>query len=95
MINNKLISILKILKIKIEFYILIESLLMLFFFYYITAFCEVYQNTQNNWLLDCITSCFLSFIYEILYSFVISVLFIASLKFKLKTLYNISLFFMI
>ena len=93
MINNKLISIFKMLKIKIAFYILIESLLMLFFFYYITAFCGVYQNTQISWLLDCITSCFLSFIYEILYSLVISVLYIASLKFKLRTLYNISLFF--
>ena len=56
MINNKLISIFKLLKIKITFYIITESLLMLFFFYYITAFCGVYQNTQISWLLDCITS---------------------------------------
>jgi hypothetical protein len=80
MINNKLIDIFKMLKIKIAFYIVIESLLMLFFFYYITAFCGVYQNTQISWLLDCIASCFLSFIYEILYSFVISVLYITSLN---------------
>ena len=93
MINNKLINIFKILKIKIGFYILIESLLMLFFFYYITAFCGVYQNTQISWLLDCITSCFLSFLYEIIYSLVISIFYITSLKFKLRTLYNISLFF--
>ena len=93
MINNKLIKIFKMLKIKIAFYIVIESLLMLFFFYYITAFCGVYQNTQISWLLDCIASCFLSFIYEILYSFVISVLYITSLKFKLRVLYKISLFF--
>ena len=92
-INNRLISIFKILKIKIGFYILIESLFMLFFFYYITAFCGVYQNTQISWVLDCIASCFISFIYEILYSFVISILYITSLKFKLRSLYNISLFF--
>ena len=69
-INNKLISIFKLLKIKITFYIITESILMLFFFYYITAFCRVYQNTQISWLLDCITSFFFSCIYEILYSFV-------------------------
>lgn len=93
MINIRLINIFKILKIKIAFYILIESLLMLFFFYYITAFCGVYQNTQISWLLDCITSFFISIIYEILYAFVISILYITSLKFKLRKLYNISLFF--
>ena len=93
MINNKLINIFKLLKIKIAFYIITESLLMLFFFYYITAFCGVYQNTQISWLLDCITSCFFSFIYEILYSFVIAISYIASLKFKSKALYKISLFF--
>ena len=39
-------------KIKVIILISIEFLLMLFFWYYVTAFCHVYSNTQLSWLLD-------------------------------------------
>lgn len=48
----------KTLKIKIIFYISIEFSFLLFFLYYITAFCEVFKNTQISWLYDS----FISFI---------------------------------
>ena len=44
--------ILKKYKIKVIIFISIEFLLMLFFWYYVTAFCHVYSNTQLSWLLD-------------------------------------------
>ena len=47
-IYEKLNIIFKCLKIKIIIYIILEFLILLFFFYYITAFCEVYKETQMS-----------------------------------------------
>jgi len=93
LIINKLGEIYKILKIKIMCYILIESSILLFFFYYITAFCEVYKNTQISWVSDSLLSFVLSIPVEFFISFFHSILYVTSIKFQLKTLYNIVLFF--
>ena len=45
-IFNSLFNIFKCMKIKILCYIIVELLIMLFFLYFITAFCEVYRDTQ-------------------------------------------------
>ena len=51
-IANKIRQISKTLKFKIVIFIIIEFSLMLFFYYFVTAFCEVYKNTQISWLSD-------------------------------------------
>ena len=91
-IVGKLFTIYKCLKIKIICYIIIEFLIIMFFLYYITAFCEVYKGTQLSWLYDSFTSFLLSLPIEFLISFVLSVLYIASIKFKSKCLYKLVLF---
>ena len=45
-------KILKKHKIKVTILVIIEVALMLFFWYYVTAFCHVYSNTQTSWILD-------------------------------------------
>ena len=45
-------KILKKHKIKVIILISIELSLILFFWYYVTAFCHVYSSTQTSWLLD-------------------------------------------
>ena len=91
-ILKKLKYIFKILKIKIIFYIIIEYFLMLFFFYFVTAFCEVYKNTQISWIIDSIVSFILSIITEIGLSFIYSLLYIIAIKYKNEKLYNLTLF---
>ena len=49
-------KILKKHKIKVIILISIEMAFMLFFWYYITAFCHVYSSTQTSWLLDSVLS---------------------------------------
>ena len=66
---------------------------MLFFYYFVTAFCEVYKNTQINWLEDFLSSFMLTFVGGIIESLVIAVFYIISLKYKSKFIYKISLFF--
>ena len=83
----------KNLKIKIIIYISIEFSLLLFFFYYITAFCEVFKSTQLSWLYDSFISFLLSIPIELLLSFLYALLYITSIKYRFETLYNIVLFF--
>ena len=47
-IKNGIIKTLKILKIKIIIFVLLDSIMNLFSSYYMIAFCEVYKNTQIN-----------------------------------------------
>ena len=50
LIQENIKKILKILKIKIRIFFLIEIMIQLFFYYYIIAFCEVYKeiNLKNG-----------------------------------------------
>ena len=83
----------KTLKIKIIFYISIEFSFLLFFLYYITAFCEVFKNTQISWLYDSFISFLLSIPIELLLSFTYALLYMTSINYRFETLYNIVLFF--
>ena len=85
-------KIFKVLKIKILLFFIIELLLLLFFFYFTTAFREVYKKTQTSWLIDCIISLLISIIGEILFSFIITILYTYSIRKKIKFLYYISIF---
>jgi hypothetical protein len=91
-INYKIIKIFECLKFKIAFFIVIEFLLMLFFLYFITAFCEVYKSTQNSWLYDSFCSLLLSIPLELLISFIISLLYISSIRIRIKCVYDIAMF---
>ena len=92
-IYEKLNKIYKTLKIKIISYIIIDLLLLIFFLYYITAFCEVYRNTQLSWLADGIISFLMSILTELSMSFMCAVLYKLSIKYRFKTLYIVVLFF--
>ena len=59
-IQKNIDKILKCLRIKIIAFFILEILINLFFYYYIIAFCHVYQNTQISWLLDSVSSYILS-----------------------------------
>ena len=90
-IFNNILKVFKCMKIKIVCYIFIVFLIMLFFIYYITAFCEVYRDTQKSLLYDSFISFLLSIPFELLITFIISILYIVAIKLRIKFLYNIVL----
>jgi hypothetical protein len=92
-IKNGIIKTLKILKIKIIIFNLLDLIIFLFSSYYMIAFCEVYKNTQINWFTDSISSFFLSFLAQILTSFILIILYEISLKYKCCLFYKLVLFF--
>ena len=90
-INNDLNKIFKCLKIKIIFFSVFELLFLLFFFYYVTAFCQVYKGTQTSWLLDSLSSYIISFFITLILSLIISLLYKISIRYKIFIIYRFSL----
>ena len=91
-IGNDIKKILKCLKIKIICFTILELLFVLFFFYYVTAFCQVYQNTQVSWLLDSLSSYLMSFLITLVLSFILTCLYKISIFYKINIMYKISIF---
>ena len=91
-IEKDLSGILKCLKVKIIIFVIFEFLFTLFFFYYVTAFCQVYQSTQISWLLDSISSYVISFGITLIISFIFSILYKLSIIYQVKILFSICQF---
>ena len=90
-IKNKLDKIIKCLKVKIIVFIILEFILMIFFLYYSTAFCQVYPSTQVSWILDCISSYVISLSITLVLSFICALFYKIAIKFRIKLLYTIIL----
>ena len=91
--KSSMIGIMKCIQVKLSFFFIFTSVMFVFYWYLITCFCAVYQNTQIAFIKDSL----LSFVSSILFPFIIylipSFLRIISLKlniFKYEVIYNIS-----
>ena len=78
---------------KIVIFIIFEFSIMLFFYYFVTAFCAVYKKTQISWLVDFFSSFLMSLLGEICLSLLLTVLYTISISYKIKIIYKIALFF--
>ena len=81
------------LKRKIIIFLVLEFLMMLFFYYFVTAFCEVYKNTQISWIYDFFVSLLISFVTEIFGALILAIFYIISIRYKIKIIYQVVLFF--
>ena len=86
-------KILKVHHIKVIILISIESLFMLFFWYYVTAFCHVYSRTQKSWLLDSFLSILSRLVIELLFSLAFAKLYRLSVESNIHCIYKFVLFF--
>ena len=75
---------------KIRVFIGVTFFSLVFFWYYITAFCAVYQNSQINWIKDTLNSFWISLLTPLALCFISLLLRNISLKKKNKIIYNIS-----
>ena len=64
---------LKQLKVKLIIYFICLFIFGIFFLYYITAFCAVYQNSQYYWIYGCLESLFLDMATPFLTSLFLSI----------------------
>ena len=86
-------KILKKHKIKVIILLSIEVLIMLFFWYYVTAFCHVYESTQLSWLLDSFLSILSRLVMELLLSLGFAKLYRIAVEANIHCIYRFVLFF--
>ena len=67
-IKQKVPSFLSSIKCKLTIFFVIMSILMIFFWYFVTAFCSVYPKYQNIWLKDSLKSLGLTMFFPFLYA---------------------------
>ena len=80
-------------KLFIRIFIITELIIMIFFYYFVTAFCEVYKKTQGSWLYDFFTGFIISFAAEFGCCLLIVIGYLISIRYKIQFVYNLSLFF--
>ena len=91
--KKSIIEIMKCIQIKIAFFFIFTSIMFIFYWYLITSFCTVYQNTQSAFIKDS----FLSFILGCLIPFVIylipsslRIIALKANKYRLECVYQFS-----
>ena len=88
-ITKKAKKVLRTMQLKLTFYFIINFIFLFFFWYYVSAFCGVYKQTQVSWL----TGGLISFAISLGVPFVICVVFasmrLIAFKYKNKTLYTL------
>ena len=75
-------------KCRIIFLIIIELILMGFFWYFVIAFCHVYKATQMSWLLDSLLSILIRAIIELLLCFGLAKLYRIAIAGEVHCLYK-------
>ena len=88
-IFNEVEGVLKNFKCKIFFLLLIETIFILSFWYFVTAFCSVYSSTQTSWALDTFLSILSRLILEIIFGFLFAKLYRISVASSCETLYKL------
>ena len=86
---TKIENILHKFKVKIAFLFLIETVLFLFFWYFVTAFCHVFSSTQTSWLVDSFLSILSRFMIELIFALLFAKLYQMSVVSNFKTLYKV------
>ena len=82
-------NILKKFKIKIIILLVIETTLILFFWYFVTAFCHVYSSTQTSWLFDSFLSILSRLMLELIFGFLFAKLYNVAVASGIETFYKI------
>ena len=88
-IHSEILNIFKKYKIKLFFLFFIQIILIIFFWYFVTAFCHVYSSTQSSWLLDTFLSILSRFFIELITAFLYGKLYQISVGSNIQTLYKI------
>ena len=91
-IREKATDLIKCIKIKCTILLAIGIILLFGFWYYLSAFCAVYYNTQVPLIKDTFVSFFTSMIYPFILDLLPGIFRIISLRFKNKCFYVVSKF---
>lgn len=85
--------ILKKFKIKVTIFYILEFLLMIFYWYYATLFCYIYNKTQISWIIDTIITIIFRIIFDLIINLLLSIVYMCSFPLKSGCLYRVIIFF--
>ena len=88
--RDESIRIVKVLKTKILIFLIFNTLLMCFCWYYLSSFCYCYPNTQINWLIGGFITWLFCLILPFIYCFLITLLRYLGLRYKMELMYKLS-----
>ena len=71
---------------------IMEFIVMLFYWYFLTAFCHVYTNTQVSWILDSALSIIMDFIVKFFLCLLFAELYRISIDSKASSIYKFIMF---
>ena len=91
-IKEQVLDILKYLKIKITILLLLETILFLSFWYFVTAFCQVYLYTQGSLALNVLIAVLIRFVIEVIVCLLLAKLYDIAVHMNFSCFYDFILF---
>ena len=90
--KDDLNKVLRCIRIKLAFYFTLIFIFSIFFWYYVTAFCAVYQNSQVGWLIGAVISIALGLITPVAMSLFVFIFRVIGIEKKSRCSYKVSNF---
>ena len=87
---SKTKDIIKSYKCRLIFFFIINFILMLFFWYYVSSFCAVYVGTQIAMVIATLFALFFGFIFQGIFSLIITIFRHLGLKYNKNCCYRVS-----
>ena len=88
-------TLIKLIKCKLRFFFVIDLIFMCFFWYFVTAFCAVFQNSQINWVKNCLFSLMFTIIMPFLTCLLTAALRVKSISLKSKCMFKVTNFILL
>jgi len=88
--DDQILDIYKCIRIKLNTYFIISFLFILFYWYFVTAFCRIYENAQTTLIINHLLSKLILLIYPFFLYLLTTILRVIALKNSLKCLYDFS-----
>ena len=88
--DDQILEIYKCIKIKLNIYFIISFIFILFYWYFITAFCRIYENAQITLIINHLLSKIISLVYPFFLYLLMTIIRVLALKKSLKCLYEFS-----
>jgi hypothetical protein len=81
----------KCMKVKNIIFLIVNFVIMGFFWYYVNAFCNCYKNTVTSWIVSCFVTWGVLLVFPFVVCLLVTVLRFVGLKCKIEILYKLSL----
>ena len=88
--DDQILEIYKCIKIKLNIYFIISFIFILFYWYFVTAFCRIYENVQITLIINHLLSKIISLVYPFFLYLLMAIIRVVALKQSLKCLYDFS-----